>query len=181
MQETQEPQVRTLGMEDSPGEGNARVFLPGESHGQRSLEGCSPWGRKRVRHDWVLMHSPVFTCKLHPIRLFSLWLYTCSPLFTQVYTYALSVQVFCSFKSPFSSYPLLWHGKRDFVLHVGKPGKESAVELRLELALLFFPFFVSFLASFFLSSLITGRLSKLLKKDIIWRWGQCPKCGQYGR
>ena len=22
------------------------VFLPGESHGQRSLEGCSPWGRK---------------------------------------------------------------------------------------------------------------------------------------
>ena len=22
------------------------VFLPGESHGQRSLEGCSPWGCK---------------------------------------------------------------------------------------------------------------------------------------
>ena len=22
------------------------VFLPGESHGQRSLEGYSPWGRK---------------------------------------------------------------------------------------------------------------------------------------
>ena len=29
----------------SPGEGNGNpVFLPGESHGQRSLEGCSPWG-----------------------------------------------------------------------------------------------------------------------------------------
>ena len=27
------------------------VFLPGESHGQRSLAGCSPWGCKRVRHD----------------------------------------------------------------------------------------------------------------------------------
>ena len=26
------------------------VFLPGESHGQRSLVGYSPWGR-RVRHD----------------------------------------------------------------------------------------------------------------------------------
>ena len=26
-------------------------FLPGKSHGQRSLLGCSPWGRKRVRHD----------------------------------------------------------------------------------------------------------------------------------
>ena len=22
------------------------IFLPGESHGQRSLAGCSPWGRK---------------------------------------------------------------------------------------------------------------------------------------
>ena len=27
------------------------VFLPGESHGQGSLEGCRPWGRKGVRHD----------------------------------------------------------------------------------------------------------------------------------
>ena len=28
------------------------VFLPGESHGQRSLEGYSPLGRTRVRYDW---------------------------------------------------------------------------------------------------------------------------------
>ena len=27
------------------------VFLPGKSHGQRSLEGYSPWGRERVRYD----------------------------------------------------------------------------------------------------------------------------------
>ena len=27
------------------------AFLPGESHRQRSLEGYSPWGGKRVRHD----------------------------------------------------------------------------------------------------------------------------------
>ena len=27
------------------------VFLPGESHRQRSLEGYSPWGHKRVGHD----------------------------------------------------------------------------------------------------------------------------------
>ena len=26
----------------------APVFLPGESHGQRSLEGCSPWGHKEL-------------------------------------------------------------------------------------------------------------------------------------
>ena len=27
------------------------VFFPGEAHGERSLVGYSPWGR-RVRHDW---------------------------------------------------------------------------------------------------------------------------------
>ena len=29
------------------------VFLPGESHGQRRLGSNSPWGHKRVRHNWV--------------------------------------------------------------------------------------------------------------------------------
>ena len=29
------------------------VFLPAEFHGQRSLAGYSPWGHKRVGHDWV--------------------------------------------------------------------------------------------------------------------------------
>ena len=32
------------------------AFLPGESHGQRSLEGYSPWGCKRVRLDWATKH-----------------------------------------------------------------------------------------------------------------------------
>ena len=27
------------------------VFLPGKSHGQRSLTGYSPWGHKRAGHD----------------------------------------------------------------------------------------------------------------------------------
>ena len=27
------------------------VFLPGKSYGQRGLEGYSPWGYKRVRHN----------------------------------------------------------------------------------------------------------------------------------
>ena len=38
----------------SPGEGKWQptpVFLPGESHGQRSLAGYSTWGCNRVRHD----------------------------------------------------------------------------------------------------------------------------------
>ena len=37
------------GSERFPGEGNWQptlVFLPGEFHGQRSLVGYSPWGRK---------------------------------------------------------------------------------------------------------------------------------------
>ena len=37
------------GLGRSPGEGKWQpipVFLPGESHGQRSLAGCSPWGHK---------------------------------------------------------------------------------------------------------------------------------------
>ena len=29
------------------------VFLPGKSHGQRSLEGYHPWGHRRFRHDLV--------------------------------------------------------------------------------------------------------------------------------
>ena len=38
------------------------VFLPGESHGQRSLVGYSPWSR-RVGHDGATDHTP------HPIEL----------------------------------------------------------------------------------------------------------------
>ena len=41
---------QSLGQEDPPGEGdgNPLVFLPGESHGQRSLVGYSPWGHKEL-------------------------------------------------------------------------------------------------------------------------------------
>ena len=48
----QETPVQFLGWEDSPGEGNGipatPVFLPGKSHGQRSLAGYSPWGLKEL-------------------------------------------------------------------------------------------------------------------------------------
>ena len=33
------------------------VFLPGESHGQRSLAGCSPWGHK----EWDTAHTHTHT------------------------------------------------------------------------------------------------------------------------
>ena len=53
-----------LGSGRSPGggHGNSLVFLHGESHGQRSLVGYSPWSH-RVRHDWVSEHnSPLYSC-----------------------------------------------------------------------------------------------------------------------
>ena len=48
-----ETQVISLGWEDPLEKGMATpVLLPGEFHGQRSLEGCSPWGCKESgRHD----------------------------------------------------------------------------------------------------------------------------------
>ena len=33
------------------------VFLPGKSHGQRSLVGYSPWGRKRVGYNLVTQQT----------------------------------------------------------------------------------------------------------------------------
>ena len=45
--------VQCLVWEGPPGGGQPTpVFWPGEFQGQRSLAGCSPWGR-RVRHDWM--------------------------------------------------------------------------------------------------------------------------------
>jgi len=48
--ETQEMQVRSLGWEDPLEEGiqPTPIFLPGESHGQRSLEGYSLKGHKEL-------------------------------------------------------------------------------------------------------------------------------------
>ena len=33
------------------------VFLPAKSHAQKNLEGYSPWGCKRVGHDWATEHK----------------------------------------------------------------------------------------------------------------------------
>ena len=34
------------------------IFFPGESHGQRGLVGCSPWGSPRVDNDWATKRRP---------------------------------------------------------------------------------------------------------------------------
>ena len=41
------------------------VYLPGESHGQRSLAGYSPWGPKRVRHDLVTKQQQLIDNNSH--------------------------------------------------------------------------------------------------------------------
>ena len=47
------------GLERYPGEGNGNlpVFFPGESHGQRSLAGPNPWGRKESDTTEQLTHT----------------------------------------------------------------------------------------------------------------------------
>ena len=49
MQETQETQVRSLDREDPLEKevASTPVFLPGKSHGRRSLVGCSPVGSEK--------------------------------------------------------------------------------------------------------------------------------------
>ena len=39
------------------------VFLPGKSHGQKSLAGCSPWCHKRV--SWLSTHAHIHTHLQH--------------------------------------------------------------------------------------------------------------------
>ena len=58
MQEPQKPRVRSLGQEDPRRRAwqSTPVFLPGESHGQRSLAGYSPWGRKESDMTEVTSH-----------------------------------------------------------------------------------------------------------------------------
>ena len=55
----QETWVRSLGPEDPLEKGMATppVFLPGESHGQKSLVGYSPWGRKESDMTEQLTHT----------------------------------------------------------------------------------------------------------------------------
>ena len=38
------------------------VFMPGKSHGQRSLAGYSPWGNKRVGHNTVAKQQSMHIC-----------------------------------------------------------------------------------------------------------------------
>ena len=47
------------GLAGPPGGGHGTPVLPGESHGQRSLAGCSPLGSQRVGHALVMVRDRV--------------------------------------------------------------------------------------------------------------------------
>ena len=59
MQESQEMQAWSLAREDPLAKEMQPipVFLPGKSHGQRSLEGYTPQWSQRVGHDWAALPS----------------------------------------------------------------------------------------------------------------------------
>jgi len=93
----------------SPGGGNWQptpVLLPGESHGQRSLEGYSPWGQ-RVRHmsinlvklketinDFFFLTEQCPNLKWNIVDFFSLKL-SCFQLFLICCTFSFLFSWFC--------------------------------------------------------------------------------------
>ena len=60
----QETWVQSLGQEDALEKEMATtpVFLPGEFHGQRSLAGYSPWGRKELDPTEHTLLPYLFLC-----------------------------------------------------------------------------------------------------------------------
>ena len=69
------------GLGRSPGEGHGNqdplekdmattpVFLPGKSHGERSLTGYNPWGRKRVRHNLAIKEQNTYVIIINICQL----------------------------------------------------------------------------------------------------------------
>jgi len=72
MQKTQFP---SLGREDHSEKEMAThsIFLPGKSHGQRSLLGSIPWSCKRVRHHFVTKNNKEKSIIYIYLLLFSRW------------------------------------------------------------------------------------------------------------
>ena len=69
------------------GNGNPPVFLPGKFHGQRSLVAYSPWGHKRVRHDWMTKHM---------IRCNCAWAHARALTHIHTHTHTHVCSLFCS-------------------------------------------------------------------------------------
>ena len=81
-----EIQVQSLDRKDPLQEGVATysIFLPGDSHGQRSLAGYSPWGRKESDMTKQLTltysHHAVHQIPITYVKTGNLYLYSTSSL-----------------------------------------------------------------------------------------------------
>ena len=67
------------------------VFLPGESHGQRNLEGSSPQGRKQLDATEVTKHTHTHTIiislSISPFRSISIYLMYLDALMLGTYVF----------------------------------------------------------------------------------------------
>ena len=89
------------------------VFLPGESHGQRSRAGYSPWGCKELDTTEVTQHArstntvygsiPTFQSILPPLPLISIYLF-----FTSVFLFLLCKKDHLYHFSTFHTYMLIY-------------------------------------------------------------------------
>ena len=73
------------------------VFLPGEFHGQRSLDGYSPWGH-RVGHNWVTNTFGFVFFHISYIYIFGIsrYIHSCVHLYIVGYTHMCSgVSMYC--------------------------------------------------------------------------------------
>ena len=69
------------------------VFLPGESHGQRSLVGCSPWGHKEMdMTEWLSTHD-MEKYKIHDLPGFRAVNFLISIFITSKWSRLCSVQL----------------------------------------------------------------------------------------
>ena len=136
----QETQVQSLGQE-IPWRRKWQptlAFLLGKSHGQRSLTGYSPWGRKTVRHDLMTkqqwynfqkvkadsqMRAPVTDSKIHSIVF---WLVGCFFFFP----FSCVAQGLRDLNSPTRNQthtPMQWRRWKRGVLTTGPPRKVHAI------------------------------------------------------
>ena len=97
----QDTWVHSLGQEDPVEKEmtNHSVFLPGKSHGQRSLVGYSPWDCKRVRYD--------LPNKQKQLKLYILFSLSNFPFFSFIYLY-LGKPMVSLFYSTCFNLLLLW-------------------------------------------------------------------------
>ena len=62
------------------------VFLPGKSHGQRSLKGYSPWGHKESDTTEQLNNKDIYKCTYTHVYV-HIHMYKCTYTYTNVTTY----------------------------------------------------------------------------------------------